>query len=78
VDDEVESEAGGEDEGDKTGGIFANVSAPSDDERNAGDGGDESEITGDLRLRELVCGEQYEEQVEGGAETEEEPDVSHV
>ena len=54
MDDEVKSEAGGEDEGDKTGGIFADVSAPSDDERNAGDGGDESEITGDLRLRELV------------------------
>ena len=54
MDDEVESEAGGEDEGDKTGGIFANVAAPSDDEGDAGDGCNESEITGYLRLRELL------------------------
>ena len=78
MDDEVESEAGGEDEGDKTGGILPNVTPPSDDEGNAGEGSDESEITGGLRLRELVRGEQHEEQVESGAKTEEEPDVSHV
>jgi hypothetical protein len=54
VDEEVESEAGGEDEGDKTGGILANVTAPSDDEGDTGDGCNESEITGYLRLRELL------------------------
>ena len=54
MDDEVESEAGGKDEGDKTGGIFANVAAPSDDEGNAGDGSNESEITGSVGLRELL------------------------
>ena len=52
--DEIESEAGGEDEGDKTGGIFANVSAPSDDEGNAGDGSNEGEITDSVGLRELL------------------------
>ena len=77
MDNEVENEADGEDEGDKTGGILANVTPPCDDEGDAGDGCNESEITGYLRLRELVRGEQHEEQVESGAKTEEEPDVSH-